>query len=600
MDKNNKLRRDGTLPQNPTADSFISRGESFAYPTQEKLVLGSFLLGEEIGSGSFATAFLAQQQGTDRQAVVKIMHAHLMKGRNGQAFARRFATEFQAATRVQHPNLATVFLSGYTPEGLPAIAMEYVQGPSLMEVLEQQAPLDESLALSLLAQLVSVLQAVHEAGVVHRDLTPRNILVQQDPISQRFLLKLLDFGVAKLSDMANQTAGPVGTPRYMAPEQIEGGATFASDIYSAGAILWWMMTGQEYLGHIQRTSKVFAYHRKPRPVPDPRHINHTIPDSIARLIRQMLEFAPERRPSAAEVLAFLNPWNLDPTHSRTIAARSRESESMASAGTLSSGVSQSSSARSTHDLGMRPQVRKVLVWDHNPLRTDSLIQRVENCGYQTVQLHSFRQLMGESHEACILLVSDALWERYELALWFEPPLSDPVPQSVLLLRSQRGGTEFTAPDTTFLQVLSPERLDQIGSVLDSLSGVQSSLNGLQTALAKSNSASSTGSGLHSQPGVTAWPQEVLDVFMGNMPEWLLDLEEAIEDEQWSAIPRLIVRMTSLARSLDLSHFVMLVEGLGAAVNEEKTWQAEPFLLEIHQEYNKAFQRLLKMKDKARS
>jgi serine/threonine protein kinase len=268
-----------------------------------QVVLESFRLLRELGAGSFATAYLAQQEGTERRAVVKIAHSRLMHGRHAEVIASRFAAEFKAATRVQHPNLVTAYTSGQTPDGVPAIAMEYISGMLLRDVLKAKAPLRTSRALRLMQQLVEAVAVLHEARVVHRDISPSNIMVTRRAGAQKVQLKLLDFGIAKLDNEGSKTVGPIGTPRYLAPEQFFGQAYPGSDIYSLGAIFWWMLTGQE---HLERPLKQGVPFGRLMALPfqgDPRELQPDIPADIALLCKAMLAYGPQERPSVQRLKA---------------------------------------------------------------------------------------------------------------------------------------------------------------------------------------------------------------------------------------------------------------------------------------------------------
>jgi serine/threonine protein kinase len=268
-------------------------------------VLGSFHLLGEIGGGSFAVAYLARQIGTERHAVVKIPHRHLMEESDqGERIRSRFAAELRASTRVRHPNIAVVYTAGDIEGGVPAIAMEHVPGPVLAKQLEAEAPLSPQEALRLGCQIASALGAVHSAGIIHRDVTPRNIIASTDTdANSRYVL--LDFGIAKVDGLANRTAGMVGTPRYMAPEQIRGRAVSQSDMFGLGAILWWALTAEKYMAETSKLSGLLERQLDQREPPDPRHVRPSIPAPVARLISQLLHPESEQRPAAR---AFAEAW----------------------------------------------------------------------------------------------------------------------------------------------------------------------------------------------------------------------------------------------------------------------------------------------------
>lgn len=268
-------------------------------------VLGSFHLLREIGHGSFAVAYLARQLGTERHAVVKIPHRHLMEETDrGERIRRRFAAELRASTRVRHHNIAVVYTAGDTDDGMPAIAMEYVPGQMLARKLATEGPLPPGEAGQMGCQIASALGAVHSAGIIHRDVSPRNIIASTDSDGNaRYVL--LDFGIAKLDGLGNRTLGAVGTPRYMAPEQMHGRAVSKSDMFALGAVLWWVLTGQEHLARIKDLTGFLAWHLEPQDPPDPRDVQPSIPAPVARLVTRLLHPDPEQRPNAR---AFAEAW----------------------------------------------------------------------------------------------------------------------------------------------------------------------------------------------------------------------------------------------------------------------------------------------------
>jgi serine/threonine protein kinase len=268
-------------------------------------VLGSFHLLREIGGGSFALAYLARQIGTERYAVVKIPHRHLMEESDGgERLRSRFAAELRASTRVSHPNVAVVYTAGDTGDGMPAIAMEYVPGPVLSRRLATEAPLSPAEAGRLGCQIAAALGAVHAAGIIHRDVSPRNIIASTDAEgNSRYVL--LDFGIAKLDGRANRTLGMVGTPRYMAPEQMRGRAVPQSDMFGLGAILWWALTREVHMAGTKELDGLLIRQLDQRDAPDPRDVRPTIPAPVARLVSRLLHPDPEQRPGAR---AFADAW----------------------------------------------------------------------------------------------------------------------------------------------------------------------------------------------------------------------------------------------------------------------------------------------------
>ena len=273
-------------------------------PLLGQVVLDHFVIERKLGVGAFATAYLAHQLPMERPAVVKITHPHLLTPETSPMIRQRFAAEIRASTRVNHPNLVTLYTTGEV-QGVPAFAMEYIEGVSLEQWLEDRAPFDDETMRVLVVQLLSALKALHRAEIIHRDLSPRNIMVSPLSATGELKLTLLDFGVAQLDGHIHHTMGPLGTPRYMAPEQIQGEATSASDMYSFGAILWWMLTGRPYLHTLHSFGDIFKYQLTHASCPDPRQLRPSLSEVDALWLQHLLSVDPAQRPSASE---FLDQW----------------------------------------------------------------------------------------------------------------------------------------------------------------------------------------------------------------------------------------------------------------------------------------------------
>lgn len=261
--------------------------------------LGNFRILGELGRGAQAMAYLAEQLGTERRAVLKIAYAG--SDEDLDEIHEQFKLEVRASTRVLHPNLITVFMAGLTHDGRPAIAMEFVPGDPLEHYLQRSTPLSTQ-ELRCLRCVVDGLAALHRGGIVHRDITPSNIIVFRDHSGQ-LQAKLLDFGIAALQ-IGNARA--VGTPRFAAPEQIQGQALPASDMYAVGSILWWMATGKPYLYEIEDLERVAEHQLLSFDPPDPTLVAPDIAPPLATMISALLHPRAELRPSARQ---FLHEWD---------------------------------------------------------------------------------------------------------------------------------------------------------------------------------------------------------------------------------------------------------------------------------------------------
>jgi serine/threonine-protein kinase len=204
------------------------------------LLGGQVVLEELIGQGAMGVVFRGHQLGVERPVAVKLPHPELAEDLDLRA---RFLREARAAARLASPHIATVHLVGETDDGVPFLAMELVQGTSLDEVAAA-APIPPARAAELGRQLALALAEAHDAGIVHRDLKPGNVVLARARGGERAVV--LDFGIAKLegAPSATRDGAVFGTPSYVAPEQAEGHATIASDVYSLGVILYQLLAGR--------------------------------------------------------------------------------------------------------------------------------------------------------------------------------------------------------------------------------------------------------------------------------------------------------------------------------------------------------------------
>jgi eukaryotic-like serine/threonine-protein kinase len=217
---------------------------------------GKFLIEAILGAGAMGVVYRARQTGLDKVVAIKVMHTGLAFD---QTFAARFHREAKAASRLDHPNSIRILDFGQEPDGLLYIAMDYLDGRDLLEVITDEWPLSVERMVDILSQALSALAVAHDLGVLHRDLKPENIMVlraTRDDGRPGDLIKVCDFGIAKIietNDLEDRamperanfsTAGiVVGTPAYMSPEQARGETVDArSDVYAMGVILYQMLT----------------------------------------------------------------------------------------------------------------------------------------------------------------------------------------------------------------------------------------------------------------------------------------------------------------------------------------------------------------------
>jgi serine/threonine-protein kinase len=191
-----------------------------------------------VGHGGMASVFAAYDRDLDRPVAIKILADNLCGDEEAQA---RFKHEARIAARLAHPNIVAIFDVG-EDDGRPYIVMEYVAGKSLSELLQEEGPLPPARAVAFVRQACDGLGHAHEAGVVHRDVKPKNMLLRDDGV-----LKVVDFGIARAAEVPGLTrvGDIVGTPPYIAPEQMHGREISpATDVYGLGVLLHHLTTGR--------------------------------------------------------------------------------------------------------------------------------------------------------------------------------------------------------------------------------------------------------------------------------------------------------------------------------------------------------------------
>jgi eukaryotic-like serine/threonine-protein kinase len=209
--------------------------------TAESLILGRYRLDREIAVGGTARVWRALDAKQDRAVAVKLLHPHLLPDATSR---RRLEGEARAAETLSHPGIAAVYdVSG--PDDDPALVMELVDGEPLSKILERDGPMAPKAAAALAADVADALYHAHQRGIIHRDVKPANILVERRTGRAR----LIDFGIAHSLELAShdltRTGTSLGTPRYMAPEQLAGDPIGPrTDLWGLGAVLYQALSGR--------------------------------------------------------------------------------------------------------------------------------------------------------------------------------------------------------------------------------------------------------------------------------------------------------------------------------------------------------------------
>jgi serine/threonine-protein kinase len=258
----------------------------------ETLAEGRYRVERVLGRGGMAVVYLAHDKELRRPVAVKVLAEHLA---GDESLRERFLQEARLAGRLSHPNVVQVYDAGET-DGQPFIVMEFVPGRTLSDA--GKLPPEE--AVQLVLQACAGLQHAHEAGLVHRDVKPGNLIVREDGV-----LKIADFGIARAADSTRltQLGTILGTAAYLAPEQAAGeDVTAAADIYSLGAVFYELLTGRpphEFgslaeLGAKQRSGVI-------TPV---RDLEPSVPEPIEAAVMHCLAREPRFRPASAAALAY--------------------------------------------------------------------------------------------------------------------------------------------------------------------------------------------------------------------------------------------------------------------------------------------------------
>jgi eukaryotic-like serine/threonine-protein kinase len=254
-----------------------------------------YLVRSRIAHGGMATVYLATDTRLDRQVALKVMHAELARDAD---FVGRFIGEAKSVARLSHPNIVGVFDQGSDGQFL-YLSMEYVPGRTLRSLLRERGWLTWGEALEVMDPLLAGLAAAHQAGIVHRDVKPENVLLTPDG-----RVKVVDFGLARAQAAAGNTRAGliIGTVAYIAPEQVTGGVTdVRTDVYAAGVLLFEMLTGrQPYTGDSPLS---IAYRHVNEEVPPVSSFAGGIPPALDQLVRAATSRDPRQRP--ADAAAFL-------------------------------------------------------------------------------------------------------------------------------------------------------------------------------------------------------------------------------------------------------------------------------------------------------
>jgi serine/threonine-protein kinase len=266
----------------------------------DQVIADRYRVVELIGRGGMGAVYRAEHIHIKKSFAFKVLHPELT---HQQEAVRRFEREAIAAARIDHPNVATAIDFGNLPTGEFYLVLDYVQGKSLRELLNQEGPLSEARTVRISRQIASALGAAHAANIVHRDLKPDNVMLVESNAEPDFV-KVLDFGIAKVrtENAPNEPAltrfGTVfGTPEYMSPEQALGQSVDRrSDLYSLGIMMYEMLSQSTPFADEQIVTVLSRQMTEaPKPLP-------SVSPELSAIIMRLLAKLPDERPASAEQL----------------------------------------------------------------------------------------------------------------------------------------------------------------------------------------------------------------------------------------------------------------------------------------------------------
>ncbi|WP_297959266.1 Stk1 family PASTA domain-containing Ser/Thr kinase [uncultured Ruminococcus sp.] len=266
---------------------------------------GRYEITELIGVGGMAEVYKGVDVIDNKTVAIKILKKEFAEN---EEFLRRFRNESKAIAVLSHPNIVKIYDVGFS-EKIQYIVMEYIDGITLKEYIEEEKVLTWKDTVHFVIQILRALQHAHDKGIVHRDIKPQNIMMFTDGT-----IKVMDFGIAKFAREEGKTATDqaIGSVHYISPEQASGNVTDAkSDIYSVGAMMYEMLTGRKPFDSDNPVAiAVMHMHDIPE---RPRAINPDIPDGLEEIVLRAMEKAPEDRyQTTAEMISDIEAFKADP------------------------------------------------------------------------------------------------------------------------------------------------------------------------------------------------------------------------------------------------------------------------------------------------
>jgi serine/threonine-protein kinase len=263
---------------------------------------GQYIILSQLSAGGMGIIYRAKHRHTGANLAIKVLHPHIAK----QAVnVIRFEQEAKAACALNHPNLVVVHDFGVTPDAVPYLVMDLIEGESLQKSVVMKGVLPYWRFLNIFEQACSALGHAHSRGVIHRDIKPSNILISTDETGQD-MVRIVDFGIAKIVhkdgspvEDLTRTGDLVGSPLYMSPEQCMGNTLDPrSDIYSLGCVMYFAITGATPFVGKNAVQTIFKHlHEMPT---RPADLRPDVPEPIEQIIFRAVQKHPDQRFSGAE------------------------------------------------------------------------------------------------------------------------------------------------------------------------------------------------------------------------------------------------------------------------------------------------------------
>ncbi len=263
------------------------------------LINGRYEIREHIATGGMASVFKTWDHRVERIVAIKVLRS---LDKNDLRAVERFRREARAAAKLAHPNAVTIY--DFVEEmGQYFLVMEYINGPTLKQLIGQRRQLHPRETLEIAAQVCAVLQVAHAQGFIHRDIKPQNIMLVANSASAGggILVKLTDFGIVRVAEEAGLTNSGIvlGTADYLSPEQARGEKlTASSDLYSLGVVMFEMLTGRPPF--VGPTAVSIAMQHASADPPSMRQYNANIPAGVEKIVMRALEKEPEDRFHSAQ------------------------------------------------------------------------------------------------------------------------------------------------------------------------------------------------------------------------------------------------------------------------------------------------------------